>query len=285
MSDSPQVYEIFREKRKALRLTQQAVADKAGILIRQYQRFESGERDIMASSFAVACAVIEALGMNISDFYHGNYSSQSCDYSSHSVSAQENDIAAQEEDVENVEEASPQVTQEPQILTQQHQDRHEHQDYQESPQYSLAQQCAAINEYINSDETDPHEAYLDSSERLSQHRKAAIFTRGHNPERRRRQEEFIREFCPGLEIVEVYNATNAGWQTAIYDMIHDAKDGLFDLILIRNMQKLVVSDNPSDVVALTNEIVETGAALYFVQEDLYYKKRESGENGENGESR
>lgn len=109
--DIQEIYEIFREKRKALRLTQQAVADKAGILIRQYQRFESGERDIMASSFAVACAVIEALGMNISDFYHGNYSSHSDDYSSHSVSAQENDRTEGTDDVEIVEEASSQVTQ------------------------------------------------------------------------------------------------------------------------------------------------------------------------------
>ena len=54
-------------------MTQQEVADKAKIKLQQYQKFESGSRDIMTSSFRIACRVIEALGMNISDFYHGKY--------------------------------------------------------------------------------------------------------------------------------------------------------------------------------------------------------------------
>ncbi len=36
--------------------------------------FLCSERSIMSCSFEIACRVIEALGMNISDFYHGNYS-------------------------------------------------------------------------------------------------------------------------------------------------------------------------------------------------------------------
>ena len=41
--------------------------------LRQYQRLESGERNILTSSFGLACRVIEALDMDVSKFYHGDY--------------------------------------------------------------------------------------------------------------------------------------------------------------------------------------------------------------------
>lgn len=65
---------ILRERRVILGMTQQQVADKAHIKIQQYQKFESGARNIMTSSFQLACRVIEALEMDISDFYHGEFS-------------------------------------------------------------------------------------------------------------------------------------------------------------------------------------------------------------------
>lgn len=64
---------ILRDFRDKLGLTQQQIANKAKIQLRQYQRFENGERDLSSSSFGIACRVIEALGMNISDYYHGKY--------------------------------------------------------------------------------------------------------------------------------------------------------------------------------------------------------------------
>ena len=64
---------ILSEKRQILRLTQQEVADRAKITLRQYQRLESGERNILTSSFGLACRVIEALDMDVSKFYHGDY--------------------------------------------------------------------------------------------------------------------------------------------------------------------------------------------------------------------
>ncbi len=70
--DSDQ-HSVLRERRVVLGMTQQQVADKAGIILQQYQKFESGERDIMSSSFRTACKVIEALEMDITDFYHGEY--------------------------------------------------------------------------------------------------------------------------------------------------------------------------------------------------------------------
>ena len=67
-------YEILKEKRVVLGMTQQQVADKAGIRLQQYKKFGSGESKIRTASFQLACRVIEALGMNVSDFFHGEYS-------------------------------------------------------------------------------------------------------------------------------------------------------------------------------------------------------------------
>ena len=67
------MHSILKEKRQVLRMTQQDIADKAKITLQQYQKFESGERNIRTASFQLACRVIESLGMNISDFYHGEY--------------------------------------------------------------------------------------------------------------------------------------------------------------------------------------------------------------------
>ena len=39
----------------------------------EYQRLESGERSILTCSFGLACRVIEALDMDVSKFYHGDY--------------------------------------------------------------------------------------------------------------------------------------------------------------------------------------------------------------------
>lgn len=65
--------DILKEKRLVLELTQKQIAERAGILLQQYQKFEKGERNIMTCSFQLACKIIEALEMNISDFYHGEY--------------------------------------------------------------------------------------------------------------------------------------------------------------------------------------------------------------------
>ena len=69
----PTAAAVLSEKRQILRLTQQVVADRAKITLRQYQRLESGERSILTGSFGLACRVIEALDMDVSKFYHGDY--------------------------------------------------------------------------------------------------------------------------------------------------------------------------------------------------------------------
>ncbi len=67
------MHSVLYEQRIVHRLTQKQVAERAKITLQQYQKFESGARNIMTSSFRIACRVIEALGMNISDFFHGEY--------------------------------------------------------------------------------------------------------------------------------------------------------------------------------------------------------------------
>ena len=66
-------FERIEQLREDSDLTQQEVADRAKITLRQYQRLESGERNILTSSFGLACRVIEALDMDVSKFYHGDY--------------------------------------------------------------------------------------------------------------------------------------------------------------------------------------------------------------------
>lgn len=54
--------DILRTRREELKLTQQQVADKAHILLRQYQRLESKERNITGASARIMlsiCAVLK----------------------------------------------------------------------------------------------------------------------------------------------------------------------------------------------------------------------------------
>ena len=67
------VYGILRERRQILRLTQKEVADRAGIGLQHYQKFETEARKLNKASFDVACRVLEALEMNIADYFHGKY--------------------------------------------------------------------------------------------------------------------------------------------------------------------------------------------------------------------
>lgn len=69
----PTAAAVLSVRRQMLRMTQQEVADRANITLRQYQRLESGERSILTCSFGLACRVIEALDMDVSKFYHGDY--------------------------------------------------------------------------------------------------------------------------------------------------------------------------------------------------------------------
>ena len=64
---------ILKETREELSMTQLQVADKARIKLRQYQRFENGERNLTSSSFRIACAVLDALQLDITKYARGGY--------------------------------------------------------------------------------------------------------------------------------------------------------------------------------------------------------------------
>lgn len=64
----------LHERRIFLGLTQQAVANRAGIPLQSYQQFESGKRKIRRASFDIACRVLKALEMDIVGFFNGEYS-------------------------------------------------------------------------------------------------------------------------------------------------------------------------------------------------------------------
>ncbi len=55
---------ILRERREMLGLTQQQVADKAGIQLRQYQRFETNERGISGASMRIGLSICSVLKIN-----------------------------------------------------------------------------------------------------------------------------------------------------------------------------------------------------------------------------
>ena len=55
---------MLRMQREALGYTQQQVASLAHITLRQYQRFESGERKLESSSFRIGLNVCFALKIN-----------------------------------------------------------------------------------------------------------------------------------------------------------------------------------------------------------------------------
>lgn len=57
-------HSYLRYQREAKKLTQQAVADAAGINLRQYQRLESGERSVASTSLRIGLAVCDVLGLD-----------------------------------------------------------------------------------------------------------------------------------------------------------------------------------------------------------------------------
>lgn len=54
----------LRHQREGLGMTQQQVADAAGILLRQYQRLESGERSMASTSLRIGLSVCDVLKLD-----------------------------------------------------------------------------------------------------------------------------------------------------------------------------------------------------------------------------
>ena len=65
--------DVLIEARKRLGLTQQQVADKAGVAMRHYQMFEGGTRKLSTSSFNLASKVLRVLELDLTAFANGDY--------------------------------------------------------------------------------------------------------------------------------------------------------------------------------------------------------------------
>lgn len=59
---------ILKERRLALGLTQEQVAERARIHINQYQKFESGERELYSASFRIGVSICIVLRIDPSIF-------------------------------------------------------------------------------------------------------------------------------------------------------------------------------------------------------------------------
>ena len=65
---------ILIGQREKLGMTQEEVAEKAGITLKQYQRYENQESGLSSSSFRIVHAVLSALDLDTSTFNKGGYS-------------------------------------------------------------------------------------------------------------------------------------------------------------------------------------------------------------------
>ena len=55
---------ILRERRVILGMTQQQVADKAHIVLQQYQKFESGEIEMASASLRITLTICDLLNLD-----------------------------------------------------------------------------------------------------------------------------------------------------------------------------------------------------------------------------
>lgn len=74
---------VLKKRRKKLGITQQQAADKAGIQLKQYQRFENGERELTDASFMTVFRVLKALEMDAEKYAAGEYEMKELIYRGH----------------------------------------------------------------------------------------------------------------------------------------------------------------------------------------------------------
>ena len=64
---------ILIGQREKLGLTQEEVAAKAGITLKQYQAFEGHDRNLSSSTFRIVHAVLSALELDTTEFNKGEW--------------------------------------------------------------------------------------------------------------------------------------------------------------------------------------------------------------------
>lgn len=62
--------EFIKKRREKLGLTQQQVADLVSVSTRQYQRFETGERQISGTAFRIGVAIADVLELDVHELVH-----------------------------------------------------------------------------------------------------------------------------------------------------------------------------------------------------------------------
>jgi len=68
-NDMPE-HNVLKKRRDELGLTQQQVANLASISTRQYQRLETGERQISGTAFRIGVAIADVLEMDVHELVH-----------------------------------------------------------------------------------------------------------------------------------------------------------------------------------------------------------------------
>ena len=74
---------VLKKRRQRLGLTQQEVADRAGIQLKQYQRFEYGDRELSNAGFQTTYKVLAALEMDVAKYAAGEYEIRELIYRGH----------------------------------------------------------------------------------------------------------------------------------------------------------------------------------------------------------
>ena len=74
---------VLKKRRQRLGLTQQELADRAGIQLKQYQRFEYGDRELSNAGFQTTYKVLAALEMDIAKYAAGEYEIRELIYRGH----------------------------------------------------------------------------------------------------------------------------------------------------------------------------------------------------------
>lgn len=69
LNNENEISSIIKKHREYLGMTQQQVANEVGITVRQYQRYESGEKSIYSASFQVGVRLFKILRLEIKEFF------------------------------------------------------------------------------------------------------------------------------------------------------------------------------------------------------------------------
>lgn len=74
---------FLKNRRRQLDMTLQEVADRAGINIKQYQRFEAGDRELDNAGFTTVVKVLKALDIDVGKYAAGEYAIKELIYRGH----------------------------------------------------------------------------------------------------------------------------------------------------------------------------------------------------------